>query len=141
LRRALAPQPVPHAAPELRVAADVVVRVRIELASPFVEPHLSRAVAQVLPHGVGIPVRVFLRHEVAALDDQEPRAGRGEGVRDRAAAGPAADDDDVVDVSGRGHSDAYTWSMSRWSSIARSRLICGGAPVWMAWRKSRYIAR
>ena len=45
----LAPQPVQHAAPELRVAADAVVRVRPELAAALVEPALGRPVAQVLP--------------------------------------------------------------------------------------------
>src|SRR5262249_17933147 len=115
-----------------------VVRVGVELASAFVEPRLLRAVAQIPPHRLGTPVGVFLRHEVAALDDEQPRAGRSERVRDGAATRPAPDDDDVVRVR---HSDAYTWSMSCWSSIARSRLISGCPPVRIAPRKSRYIAR
>ena len=92
----LASQPVEHAAPELRVAADAIMRVRLELPPAVVEPALRRAVAQLLPHCVGAPVFLFLRHEVAALDQEDPRAGPGKGVRHRAAAGAGADDDDVV---------------------------------------------
>ena len=72
----LAPQPVEHAAPELGVAADAVVRVRAELAAALVEPALRRSGSgRCFQTASGIPVLVFLRHEVAALEDQDARAG------------------------------------------------------------------
>src|SRR5690242_601003 len=43
------PQPVENAAPELRVAADVVMGVGLKLAPGFIEPSLASAVTQVLP--------------------------------------------------------------------------------------------
>jgi hypothetical protein len=72
------------------------VRVRAERAACFVEPGFGGAVAQLLPHRGRIPVVVFLRNEVAALDDQDLRAGRRQLARDGAAAGAAPDDHNVV---------------------------------------------
>jgi hypothetical protein len=66
---------VKHAAPELCVPADAVVRVGTELAAAMVHPFFAGLIAQMLPDGFGIPVLVFLRNEVAALDDQDARVG------------------------------------------------------------------
>ena len=57
----LAAQAIEHAAPELGVAADAVVRVREELGAVSVEPALGGSIAQVLPDSLGIPVVGFLR--------------------------------------------------------------------------------
>ena len=92
----LAAQPVEHAAPELRVAADVVVRVGPELAAAFVEPALLRLIAQVLPDRLRIPVLRFLGNEIAPLEHEDARPGLGKRVRHRPAARAAPDDDDVV---------------------------------------------
>ena len=92
----LAPQAVEHAAPELRVAADVVVRVRPELVPALVEPALAGLIAQMLPDRLRTPVLVFLRDEVAALENQDARGAVRQRVGHGPAARAAADDDDVV---------------------------------------------
>src|SRR6185436_8477928 len=101
LLEVLAAQPVEDAPPELGVAADAVVRVGTELAAVLVEPALVDAVAEVLPDRLRVPVLIFLRDEVAALEDERPGARAGERVRERAAACAAADDDDVVTMGHR----------------------------------------
>ncbi len=94
--KVFAPQPIEHAAPELRVAADAVVRVGKKLLTLAVEPALGRPVAEVLPHRFRIPVVGLLRHRRAALEHEDPRAAPGERPGHRPAAGAAPDDDDVV---------------------------------------------
>jgi hypothetical protein len=89
------PQPIEHAAPELAVAADVVVAVRVEGAPVRVQPQLLGLVAQMFPHGLRIPVLLLLGDEVAALEDENPRLAFRQGVRDGTAARAGADDDDV----------------------------------------------
>ena len=91
----LAPQAIEHAAPELGVAADAVVRVGKKLDALRVEPALSGPIAQVLPDGLGIPVVGFLRHGPAALEHEHPRRRLRQRACHRPAAGAAADDDDV----------------------------------------------
>ena len=91
----LPPQPVQHAAPELGIAADVVVGVRHERLAALVEPLLGGSVAQVLPDRYGIPVLDLARHEVAALEQEQARPAVGKRIRERASARAAADDDDV----------------------------------------------
>src|SRR5436190_501934 len=90
-----ATKPVEHAAPELRVAADAIVRVRQELLTVAVDPAFGRPVAEMFPDLGRTPVLGFLRHEIATLDDEQPETGRSERVRHGAAAGAAADDDRV----------------------------------------------
>jgi hypothetical protein len=87
-----------HAAPELRVPANAVVRVGREFPAALVEPAFAGAVPQVLPHGLGIPVFLFLGNEVAAFDDQNACRCACQRLRDCAAACDGADDDDVVVV-------------------------------------------
>ena len=94
--KVLTPQAIEHAAPELRIAADAVMRVRKKLLALTVQPALGRAVAQVLPHGLRIPVVRLLRHGLPALDDEDASRARRERQGHGAAAGAAADDDDVV---------------------------------------------
>ena len=94
------PEPVKDAAPVFRVAANPVVRVGRELFASSVEPAFLRPIAELLPHRFGIPVLVLLRDEIAALEEQDARAGRRQRMRHRPAAGAGADDDEVV---GLGH--------------------------------------
>ena len=73
-----APETVEDAAPELRVAADAVVRVRAKLAAALVEPAFRDPVAEILPDRFGAPVLLFLRNEVAAFEDEDARRGAGQ---------------------------------------------------------------
>ncbi len=144
LAEVLAPQTIEHAAPVLRVAADVVVRVRLELGAGLIDPALRRAVAQFLPHRGRAPVLRLGRHVAATLDQEDALARRREGVGHRAAA-RAGPDDHEVEVRGcacggsarlhraspRPGALAMIWSIRRWSSMARSSRISGGVPVRM----------
>jgi len=98
LVKILAAQTIQHAAPELCVATDVVMRVGLELAAGLVKPPLARPVTQVLPDGFRVPVLVFLRHEIAAFYYENAGGRAGQRVRDGPAARTGADDDEVVVV-------------------------------------------
>src|SRR5688500_18273366 len=115
------------------------MRVRRKLPAAAVEPALLRLIADLCPDGFGTPVLLFLRDEIAALEDEDARVGLRQRMRHRPAAHPAADDHDVEAV--RHRLLAYTWSMRRWSSIARSRLISGARRSRIEPTKSWYIAR
>ncbi len=91
-----APEAVEHAAPELGVPADTVVRVRLKLAAALIEPALLDPVAEMFPDRFRAPVLVFLRNKISALENEDARRGAGQRLRQRPAAGAAADDDDVV---------------------------------------------
>ena len=91
-------QPIQHAAPELAVAADVVVAVGRKLTAIGVEPDFARLIPQLPPDRVRVPVLVFLWNEVAALDDQDPRRRLRQRVGECPTAGAAADNDDVVSL-------------------------------------------
>ena len=91
----LATQPIEDAAPELRVAADAIVRVRPKRPAASIEPSLGDAVAKVLPHRLRIPVFVFLRDEITTFENEDAGGRTRQRLSDRPAAGPAADDDDV----------------------------------------------
>src|SRR5947209_14238742 len=80
----------------LRVAADVVVDPGMELAAVGAVPGLACLVAALDEDGVGAPVLELAREPVAALEQQDALAGRGELVHERAAARAGADHDDVV---------------------------------------------
>ena len=91
-----------HAAPELRVAADAVMRVRTKRPCRVVEPRLRRPIAQLLPDGRGIPVLGFLRaRNRRARRSGSARRCPASACAMRAAAGAAADDDDVVTARSR----------------------------------------
>ena len=85
---------------EFGVPADVVVRVRMELLAVLVAPDFLRGVLAVDVDGLRAPVVLLAGDEVAALEHQDPLAGRGERPEQRPAAGARADDDDVVVVAG-----------------------------------------
>src|SRR5262249_33929983 len=86
---------------ELRVAADVVVRVGMELAAVSIAPRLLRRVATLEVDGPRAPVGLLARDVAAALEEENALAGRRERREQRAAAGARADDDHVV-ASGHG---------------------------------------
>ncbi len=120
-------EPEQHRAPELCISADAVVSVGNKRLARRVEPGFGRSIAQVLPDRGGVPVLIFLRDEVTALDDQDLASRRRELAREGAAAGAAADDDDVERIhqgsgirdqgsgirdQGSGIREEYTWSIN-----------------------------
>src|SRR3989454_7254737 len=96
LPEVLAPQPEERGAVELRVAADIVVRVRVELPTVPVAPYFLGGVLALEVHGPRIPVVLLAGHVITALEDEDLLARRREGIRERAASGAGADDRDVV---------------------------------------------
>src|SRR5438034_11413941 len=88
-------QPEQRGAVELRVAPDVVVRVRVEFLSFLVPPLFLRAVAALEHDGLGVPVLFLAGNVVAALEQPDALAGAREPVAQRAAARAGADADDV----------------------------------------------
>ena len=92
------PEPVQGGAVELRLAAHVVVDARRERLALVVVPGVLGDVAVLDEDLVGVPVLDLARQPVAALEEEDPEARRGEVPGERPAAGAAADDDDVVVV-------------------------------------------
>jgi hypothetical protein len=84
---------------DLRVAADVVLRVWPKRNAVLVVPELGRHITLPAEDLLRVPVLGFARQVATAFEQQDPLAGRGEPVRERAAAGAGADDDDVVMVA------------------------------------------
>jgi hypothetical protein len=81
---------------KLGVAANVVIRVRVERASVTIPPHVLRVVLGRHVHGARVPVVFLATHVIAALEDQNLLARGGEMVRKRPAASAAANDNYVV---------------------------------------------
>ena len=92
----LAAEPIEHAPPELRVAADAVVCVGPEFLAVGINPAFLGAIAQVLPDCLRTPVLLLLRDAVAALEHQDAGAAVCQRARHGSATGAAPDDDDVV---------------------------------------------
>src|SRR5215831_14858647 len=102
LSKVLLPETEESRAVEFRVAADVVVRVRVELFPVFVAPDFLRLILAVHVNGPGAPVLLLARHEVPTLEDQDPLPRRGERPEQSSAARPRSDDDRVI-VTVRAH--------------------------------------
>src|SRR5204863_7443969 len=85
---------------ELRIAADEVVRPGVELLAVLVEPRLRDVVPVLDHHRVRVPVLLFAGHVGAAFEEKDPLSRGSEPMGERAAAGPGADDDDVVMMIG-----------------------------------------
>ena len=98
LAEVLLAQPVERRAVQLGRAADEVVDTGLERLALVVVPGVGRDVAVVHEHVVGRPVLRLAREPVAALEQQDPLAGRREVAGERAAARAGADDDHVVAV-------------------------------------------
>src|SRR6516162_10487859 len=90
------PQAQQHGAVHLGIAADPVMDARLERLAVLVMPSLARLVAVLGEHGLRAPVFPLARQVIAAFEDQDALARRGQAVSKRAAAGAAADDDHVV---------------------------------------------
>ncbi len=93
LAEVLGPQPVERGAVELGRPAHEVVHLRLERLAVGVVPGVLGQVLPVDEDLLGVPVVHLPRQEVAPLEDEDALAGRGQRVREGAAAGAAADDD------------------------------------------------
>jgi hypothetical protein len=87
---------------ELRVATDVIVRVRVKFLAVFVAPQLLRLILALDVDGARAPVVLLARHVVAPLEDQNALAGAGQGIGERSTSG-AGTYDDYVEMIRMGH--------------------------------------
>src|SRR5262245_58930558 len=92
----LLPQPEERGAVELRVAADVVVRVGMERLAVLVLPDLLRVVLGLDVHGARAPVVLLAPDVVAPFEQEDAFSGWRDVIGERSAAGARADDDHVV---------------------------------------------
>src|SRR5215471_15101088 len=123
-------QAVQGSAVQLRRTADEVMHLRLERLALLVVPRVLRHVAVVDEHLFREPVLGFTRKPVAALEQQDPLARRGEVSSERPAAGPAADDDHVVAVHQYSSSISGTMIRAAASISARCENACGKLPRW-----------
>ena len=140
LPEVLLAQAVERGAVELRRSTDEVVDTGLEGLAARVVPRVRRDVAVVHEHVLVRPVLRLARKPVAALEQEDPLAGRGEVAGERAAAGAGADDDHVVGVHGlllqrgfglaRQYCASISGTMIRAaaSSSARCENACGKLP-------------
>src|SRR5215467_948994 len=87
---------------ELRVSPDVIIRVRMERLPVLIAPFFLGLILALDVDRSRIPVGLFATYVIAALQDQDTLAGRGQCVGQRASASAGPDDDYVV-VLVRGH--------------------------------------
>src|SRR6185503_12116210 len=81
---------------EFRVAANIVVSVRMERLAFLVVPVFFGLVLAFEVDHRRIPVCFLARNKVAALQNQNPFSRRGKPICQRASSGAAANDNDVV---------------------------------------------
>src|ERR1051325_6994426 len=94
---------------ELRVAAYVVVGVRMKRRTILVVPSFLGVVLGFQVDGARAPVVLFARHVVAALQEQDAKAGGSQVVGQRATTRSRSNDDHVVAiVVGHGSSLHFT---------------------------------
>ena len=127
-REILATHPVQRGPVHLGGAADVVVHLRLEALVLRVVPGVRRVVPAVDEHVGGVPVVRLARQPVAALQQQDPLARRGEVPGEGAATGAGADDDDVVGVHSRASRRSATMMRPAASMRARCENACGKLP-------------
>src|SRR6266571_7834917 len=81
---------------ELRVAADKIVRVRMQLFAINVAPRFFRVVLAFEVNGARAPVVLLARHVIAAFEQKDLLTGGREFVSERDATRARADNDYVV---------------------------------------------
>src|SRR5262249_24224905 len=86
---------------ELGIAAHIIVRMRVKLAAVGVAPLFFCLILAFEVDGPGVPVVLFARHIVAALQNKDALAGRSELVGQRPATGACPDDYPVVTIAAR----------------------------------------
>src|SRR6185437_13423269 len=89
-------QPKERRAVDLGVTANVVVKRGAEGVAGGVRPNLASLVGAVDENGLRAPVLLTARQVIAALQDQDALARRGQTVGQRGATRPAADHDEVM---------------------------------------------
>ena len=109
-------------AEKLRVTADVVVGVRVQLFAVPVPPHFRGLVLALGIDRAGIPVVLLARHIVTAFEQENAFARRRQPVRERATARAGADNNDVV-VCGLRHGLLPEKESRRQNSEARRGLF------------------
>ena len=92
-------QPEQGRAVNLRIAADVVVQRRAEGVALGVGPGFFGLVDAIDKNRLRTPVQLAARQVVTTLENQDAFARGRHPLRQRRAAGPAADDDEVVMIS------------------------------------------
>ena len=122
LAEVLRAQPVERGAVQLGGPADEVVDLRLERGAVGVVPGVGRDVPAFQEHLLGLPVLGLARQEVAPFEQQDPLAGRREGVGQGAPTGPGPDDDDVVVVGHRALLDSSAADMTD-----RRRVLAGAS--------------
>jgi hypothetical protein len=132
LAEVLAAQAVERGAVELGRPAHEVVDLRLERLALGVVPGIGRHVAAVDEHVLCRPVVRLAWQPVAALEQQDALARRGEMPGQGAAPGPGADDDDVVVVGGHVNSRNRSRRMIRAAASisARWENAWGKLPRW-----------
>ena len=88
-------KPVERGAVHLRRPADKVMDARLKWLAVLVAPYVGRHVAILDEDLLGDPILRLAREEVAALQEQDLLARRGQMANQRAAAGAATDNDHV----------------------------------------------
>src|SRR5215470_7138331 len=83
---------------ELGIAADVIVRVRMEVLAVFVEPGFLGVVVGVDVYNLGVPVCLLARNVVAPLEDQDSLSRWSQVIGERSAACAGSDNDYVVAI-------------------------------------------
>ena len=101
LAEILLAQAIERRAEHFRRAADEIVNLRLEPLAVGQEPGVRRNVAIGAEDVLDAPVARLARQPIAALKDQDFLARRRQAMGERAAAGAAANDDDVVDRPSR----------------------------------------
>src|SRR5262249_53965864 len=89
-------EPEQGRAEELRITADVIIRVWMQLLSVSVSPHFLGLILALGIDRAWVPVVLLAWDIIAALQQQNAFARGRAFVRQRPAARPAADNDDVV---------------------------------------------
>ena len=128
LAEVLLAEAVQRRAIHLGGAAHEVVHVRLERRAVAVVPGVRGDIAPVHEHVAGLPVLRLAGEPVAALEQQDALARRGEMANQRAATGAAPDHDHVVGthLSSSTNSPsmipAAAWISARWENA------CGKLP-------------
>src|SRR6516225_9224822 len=92
----LSAEPHQSGAIELRVAADEIVRPGHEFIPLDVPPRFNIVVSAVAHDCPGIPILLFPRDEISALEEQYLLPRWSEPISKRAASCSGSNDDDVV---------------------------------------------
>ena len=82
------------------IAADPVASTGMQIVTFFVGPDIFGVIAVIEKYSVGIPVRLFLRQESAALENKHSFTSIGQMVCQRSAARARADDNRFIPFSG-----------------------------------------